>query len=97
MAVGAHRENLYAHGLELIVFALKVLQFSGADKGEVGRIEEKQCPLAFDVLVADGFEIAVLESLNGELGCVLIDDRFHNLLFFINFVLCCCEEDLCCL
>ena len=74
VAVGADTKHLYSHRLQLSILALEIFQLCGADKGEVGRIEEEKCPLAFDVFVADGLEAAVLIGLNGELGCVTIDD-----------------------
>jgi hypothetical protein len=44
----------------------QVAQFGGADEGEVGRVEEHHRPFAFEVLVGDGDEFAVLVGIGFE-------------------------------
>ena len=80
MGVGAYGEHFDSHGFQLFVLLCQVLQLSGADEGEVGRVEEEQCPFAFDIVIRNCFELSVLKSLDGELWCVCIDNWFHVLI-----------------
>ena len=90
VAVGAHGEDLHAEHLKLVILVGKILKLGGADEREVGGIEEEHCPLALNVFVGDCLEVALLECLNGELGCVLIDNCLHSWLNFVidEYVIC---------
>src|SRR5690554_6267445 len=62
VGVGGHTVNFDAHLLEFFVLVLQVAQLGGADKGEVGRIEEENVPLAFQVGVGNVDELTVVVS-----------------------------------
>ena len=62
--VRAHRVNLYAELLELLVLFCEVYQLRGAHEGEVSGVEKEDSPLAGDVGVAYFFERSVMECLN---------------------------------
>ena len=68
--VGVARDciNLAAHRLEFLVEVGQILQLCGADKGKVGRVEEKYAPLAQNIRFANGTEGVVLISLNGKIS-----------------------------
>ena len=67
--------DLTADGLEVGVFIGQVLQFRGADEGEVGGIEEEHGPLAQHICLADGLEGALVIGLDGELADLFVDHR----------------------
>ena len=52
MGIGGHRIDLTADGPELLVLIRQILQLRGTHKGKVRRIEEKDAPLAKDILLA---------------------------------------------
>ena len=74
VGVAAHREHLHSVGLQLVVLLCEVYQFRGTHECEIGRIEEEQGPLAFDVFVGNGLELSVLESVYFKLGYLCVDD-----------------------
>ena len=74
VGVAAHREHLHTGGFQLVVLLGEVHQFRGTNEGEVGGIEEEQGPLAFDVFAGNGLELAVLESVYFEFGCLCVDN-----------------------
>jgi hypothetical protein len=78
--VAGHGVDLAAIGLEGVVVLGQLFKLGGAHKGEVGGIEEEQGPLAQDVGLGDGLELAVLEGLDGKLADPLVDEGHVMLL-----------------
>ena len=74
VGVAAHGVDLAALGLEGVVVLRQLLELGGADKGEVGGIEEEQAPVPEGVRLGDGVEVAVLIGLDGEVGDLLVDE-----------------------
>ncbi len=75
--VGVSRDtvDLNAQLLELFVVVSQVFQLGRAYEGEVGRVEEYDRPLAFEVSVRDVNESAVLECGSLERFYLAVDDR----------------------
>lgn len=51
---------------------LQVLKLSGADEGEVGRIEEQQRPMTEQILLAYGLKCPVMVGLHGEIDEIML-------------------------
>ena len=83
--IGGNRVDLATDLLELRVVVLQVLELRRADEGEVGRVEEQNVPLAEQVFLGDGLELAVDERLGGELADFLVDKR-HDMHPFLRNV-----------
>ena len=68
MGIAGNRVDFAADGLEFLIEIGQILQFCGAHKGKIGRIEEEHAPLAQDVRLGDSSESVVLVALYGEIG-----------------------------
>jgi hypothetical protein len=62
VGVGRYGVDLDAQRLEGRVVVGQVAQLGRADEGEVGRVEEHDGPLALEVVLGDGDELAVVEG-----------------------------------
>ena len=66
MRVSTYRIDFYTHRLELIVLFSHIHQFSRTYESKVSRIEEKNRPFTFQVIVGYSLESSVVKSLNTE-------------------------------
>lgn len=66
MRVSTYRIDFYTHRLELIVLFSHIHQFSRTYKSKISRIEEKNRPFTFQVIVGYSLESSVVKSLNAE-------------------------------
>jgi hypothetical protein len=62
MRIGRHAVNLHAELLELWIEIRHVAQFGRTHEGEVGGIEEKHRPLAFQIRLRHWHELAIVVS-----------------------------------
>ncbi|MCY1418472.1 hypothetical protein D9M71_340330 [compost metagenome] len=75
VGVGGNAVDLDAQFLERVVVVSQVFQLGRADEGEVGRVEEHDRPLAFQVSVRDFYEVAIFECVSFERFNLAVDDR----------------------
>ncbi|MPM79922.1 hypothetical protein SDC9_126965 [bioreactor metagenome] len=74
VGVGRDRIDFDAQLLEFGVQIGHVAEFGRADEGEVGRVEEEDRPLALQVGIGHGDELAVLVGLDDERLELAVDD-----------------------
>ena len=84
VGVAGHGVDLAALSLEGVVVLSQLLELGGAHKGEVRGIEEEQGPLAQDVSLGDGLELAILEGLDGKIADFLVDEGHVTLLLCVG-------------
>src|SRR3546814_18040253 len=60
MRVGRHRIDFDAEALKRFILVGEIFELGRADEGEVGRIEEENRPLARNIGVRHGHELALM-------------------------------------
>ena len=86
MGIAGNRVDFAADGLEFLIEIGQILQFCGAHKGKIGRIEEEHAPLAKHIGLGNGPEGIVLIALDGKIRNFFLDQG-HKMTSIHHFLL----------
>jgi hypothetical protein len=73
VGVGGHGIDLTTNRSKLLVFVCQILQLCRTYKGKVRRIEEKDTPLAQDILLAYKLKVIFVIGIGAKIGNFLVD------------------------
>jgi len=83
--VGAYTYNFSAKWSYLVVVICEVSQLCWTNKSKIGRVEEQNQPLAFEVAESNLFDLVVHKCVFFEARGIFINQLNNNLLVFREF------------